>query len=204
MNRLISIIIAITLISCNNRKNLSTPGTAIEFNHNGHKIISVDTTEYGEFNGKLCYYYDNSSIRSEQNWQNGFPNGDFIFYDENGKVIQHETYDFLENKHDVIIGDSLNYFSLYDSVIVNFYAKNLIISPDTGYYIRADNFIKAKNIPYYLLLITSSNGLVDSYENYFVARIKTTKRNLRMDFHVRFKSGGKQIYSVTREVKGIE
>jgi hypothetical protein len=201
MNRNISFFIAITLISCGHEKNLQT---AIEYDQNGHKIITVDTSAFGEFNGTLTYYYENGKLKSEQNWLNGFPNGDFIFYDESGKIIRHEKYNFSENRHDFLIDDSLNYFQLYDSVIVNFYAKNLIITPDTGYYIRENNFIKVKNVPYNLLLITSSNGLVDPYENYFVSKIKTTKRNLRLDFHVRYNEGGKQIHSITREVKGIE
>jgi hypothetical protein len=201
MNRHIPIIIGITLISCGHKNDLKT---IIENDQDGHKIITVDTTTSGEFNGTLTYYYENGKIRSEQNWLKGFPNGDFIFYDENGKIIRHETFNFSENIHDVLVGDTFNYFQLYDSVLVNFYTKNLIILPDTGYYIRMDNFIKVKNVPYYLLRISSSNGLVDPYENYFVSKIKTTKRNLKLDFAVRYNAGGKQIYSITREVKGIE
>jgi len=55
----------------------------------------VDTVN-GDFDGTLKYYYSNGHIKSVQHWQNGFPDGDFIFYDELGDVIRHEIYNFKE------------------------------------------------------------------------------------------------------------
>jgi len=95
----------------------------------------------------------------------------------------------------------LNYLLQYDSFLIKFYAKHLKISPDTSYYILMDNYIKPKNIPYYILLVTSNNGLVQSYENHFVSKIKTTTRDLRIDFYVRSNLGMTKISSITRKVE---
>jgi len=50
-------------------------------------------------------------------------------------------------------------------------------------------------------LVTSNNGLVQSYENHFVSKIKTTTRDLRIDFYVRSNLGMTKISSITRKVE---
>jgi hypothetical protein len=203
MNRLISFFFVIALISCSQNNSLIDHGAITEFDQSGNTIITVDTVQ-GEFNGTLNYYFSNGNIKSIQNWRNGFPDGDFTFYNENGDTIQREIYNYSEMKHNLLVGDSLNYFVQYDSLLINFYAKHLIISPDTGYYIKMDNYIKTKNIPYYILLATSNNGLIQPYENYLVSKIKTTTRDLRIDFYVRSTAGIRKISSITRHVKELE
>lgn len=42
--------------------------------------------------GKKIYYWPNGNKRMEGQWESGKKNGEFIFYDQNGKVTQRLTY----------------------------------------------------------------------------------------------------------------
>jgi hypothetical protein len=187
------------LISCGYKNEL---GSVREYYPDGAKMILSDTIN-GGLNGVLNYYYANGNIKSVQHWRNGLPNGDFLFYNENGDIIQHEIFNSDSNQYKLIIGDNSKYPKYYDEQLINFYCKNLKIEPDTGYYLGIDNYLIIKNIPYHLLRISSNNGEVRPYGNFCIAHLKTNERHMILGLHVILDGKLQKVITLNREVKLI-
>lgn len=139
MRQLMTFLLILFLFSCTN-KNIEQGGKLIKYYTNGEPMISVDTLNR-KFNGILTYYANDGKLIAKQNWKNGLPFGDFIFYDESGNEKFHQVY--TKEGYKTIIGNDIDYNIYYDINLVKFYRDNLTIIPDTIF--SQSTFLKMTN-----------------------------------------------------------
>jgi hypothetical protein len=197
--KILKIILIFFCISCKT-SNYNLDKAYKEFYDNKQLKLLVDTI-HGNLNGILKYYYSDGNIKSIQNWKEGTPSGDFLFYDEQGKIIFHEKYNSESANYKIIIGNKDSIYNVYDKTLINFYGKYLKIFPDTGYYIGIDNYISFKNIPNQIIVFDSNNGIVLKSENKWVAIIKSKERNLIVNCYAFTNGQYIKLFTINKKVK---
>ena len=64
---------------------------------NGQLQADLPLDEFGQYHGTGTFYYENGSRQSTGNYTHGFKTGEWIVYDEKGKIKVTDSYDINGN-----------------------------------------------------------------------------------------------------------